>query len=97
MSSRFVQNKGMWARSVGQELGSPQLPFPSPAGAGTPCRAQLCEGAHPPPENPMGADEAGLGKGSRHSEMGKGNGNSKCNLIFVAVINQHRNQILRLP
>lgn len=50
------------------------------------------------PKTPWEQMSPGSGRAlGRHSEAGKGNGNSKCNLISVAVINQHRDQVLRLP
>lgn len=100
MSSRFTQNKGTRVRSGFQEPGSPGLPVPSPTGAGTPLTLPGCvrtlTASRKPRGSRRGRDPSGRAPG-RHLELGKGNGNSLCNLIFVAVMNQHRDQVLRLP
>lgn len=69
MSSRFVQNKGMWVRSEDQEPGSPGLPFPRPAGAGTPLAVPGCaRGLTRPPKL--------LGEQRRPGSLGKGSGSA---------------------
>lgn len=73
MSSRFTQNKGTRVRSGFQEPRSPGLPFPSPAGAGTPLALPGCaRGLTHLPKTPREQMRPGsLGKGSR-SAFGAG-------------------------
>lgn len=74
MSSRFLQNEGMWARNRGP-LGSPS---PVPLGQGLPllCRAVPRVIPHLP-KTPweQTRPDSGMAVG-RHSEAGKGDGSS---------------------
>lgn len=57
---------------MGQEPGSPGLPFPGATGAGAPLAVPGCaKGDPPPPQNPVGADKARLGNGCGSAFRGR--------------------------